>query len=414
MGERRVVITGLGVVAPNGIGKDNFWQALLKGESAVDLIKSFDTTEYRTKIAAEITNFDPLKYMDKKTADFADRFAQFSIVAAKLAIDDSTLDLDKENGNAIGVCLGTGLGGMLFYEKQIVAVLEAKTIRKGSPICVPKITANSASGHVSIFFKLFGPNIAISTACSSGNHAIGLAMDMIRQNRATIMLAGGTEAPIIPLTFAAFNALRVMSANNDSPKEASRPFDKDRNGFVMGEGAAVLILEELRHAKRRKAHIYAEVVGYGSTSGGYHMVMPEPEGKDAARAIKLALNTARLRPDQVDYINAHGTSTQANDKAETQGIKQIFKSHAYKVGVSSTKSMTGHLIGGAGAVEAVASAMALQDNIMPPTINYKTKDPDCDLNYVPNEPQEKKINVILSNSFGFGSNNACVIMRRCR
>jgi len=412
LGEKRIAITGLGVIAPNGIGKDAFWRATCEGVSGVDIIRSFDTTDYNTKIAAEVKNFDPSIYMDPKTVNSTDRFAQFGIAAAKLAVEDAGLEIENENRKTIGVCVGTGLGGVLFYEKQIVAVYEAKTIKKGSPSCVPKITANSASGQISIYFKLFGPNIAVSTACSSGNHALGLAMDMIRQNRANVMLAGGTEAPIIPLTFGAFNQLRVMSKRNDSPKKASRPFDKERDGFVMGEGAAVLVLEELNHARRRKAHIYAELVGYGSTCGGYHMVMPAPDGKDAARAIKLALKTARARPEQIDYINAHGTSTQANDAIETKAIKEIFKKHAYKIGVSSTKSMIGHLVGGAGAVEAVICAMALQDNVMPPTINYRTVDRNCDLHYVPNQAQQKKLNFILSNSFGFGSNNACIVIRR--
>jgi 3-oxoacyl-[acyl-carrier-protein] synthase II len=409
---KRVVITGLGVVAPNGIGKDAFWKSTLDGVSAVDNITSFDTADYTTKIAAEVKNFDPAAYMDKKTICSTDRFAQFAISAARLAVEDSGLCMEKENKKAIGVCLGSGLGGMLFYENQILAVIEAKTIKKGSPACVPKITANSAPGNVAIQFGLAGPNLAVSTACSSGNHAIGLAADMIKQDRADIIFAGGTEAPIIPLTFGAFNQLRVMSKRNDFPKEASRPFDKDRDGFVMGEGAAILILEELAHAIKRKAHIYAELIGYGSTCGHYHMVMPAPEGRDAARAIKMALETAKILPEQVDYVNAHGTSTRANDIAETKAIKTIFKKHAYEIGISSTKSMIGHCIGAAGAIEAVACVMALNENIMPPTINYKIKDPDCDLNYVPNHPQEKNLNIVLSNSFGFGSNNACILIER--
>lgn len=412
MSVKRVVITGLGIIAPNGIGKNAFWKSTLEGLSAVETITSFDITEYATKIAAEVKNFDPAVYMDKRTICSTDRFAQFAISAAKLAVEDSGLCLEKENKKAIGVCLGSGLGGMLFYENQILAVIEAKTIKKGSPACVPKITANSAPGNVAIQFELAGPNLAVSTACSSGSHAIGLAADMIKQDRADIILAGGTEAPIMPLTFGAFNQLRVMSKRNDSPKEASRPFDKDRDGFVMGEGAAVLILEELAHAIKRKARIYAELIGYGSTCGHYHMVMPAPEGKDAARAMKMALETAKISPEQVDYINAHGTSTRANDTAETKAIKTIFKRHSYEIGVSSIKSMIGHSIGAAGAIEALACVMALNDNVMPPTINYKTKDPDCDLNYVPNQPQEKKLDIVLSNSFGFGSNNACILMRR--
>ena len=412
MSTRRVVITGLGIIAPNGIGKDKFWQATREGVSAVDVIKSFDPEEYNTKIAAEVKDFEPIEYMDQKTANSTDRFSQFGIAAAKLAIEDAGLNLDAENKNAIGVCIGAALGGMLFYEKQIISVYEKKTIKRVSPSCVPKISLNAASGQISIFFNIFGPNITVSTACSSGNHSLGLAMDMIKQERADIMFAGGAEAPIVPLNFAAFDALRIMSKRNDFPREASRPFDKDRDGFVMGEGAAILILEELNHAKNRKAHIYAELVGYGSASGAHHMVMPVEDGRDAARAMKLALDNAKVNADQIDYINAHGTSTLANDKAETEAIKKIFKDHSFKMGVSSIKSMIGHLIGATGALEAVACVMALQDNVMPPTINYKTKDPHCDLNYVPNKAQEKKLNFILSNSFGFGSNNACIVIRR--
>jgi 3-oxoacyl-[acyl-carrier-protein] synthase II len=398
-------------VAPSGIGKEDFWKANIEGVSAVDKIRSFDTADYATKIAAEIKNFDPQKYLSQKLIDNIDRSTQFALVAAKLAIEDAGINLEKDNKNSIGVCIGAGLGGMFFYEKQIIAVYE-NSVKKIEPACVPRITPNAPSSQISIQNGLLGPNITVSTACSSGGHALGLAMDMIKLERADVILAGGTEASIIPLTFGAFSVLRVMSRRNDTPKEASRPFDKDRDGFVMGEGSAILILEELSHAKNRKANIYAELIGYGSTSGAYHMAAPEPKGKDAIRAMKIALNTAEINPQDVDYINAHGTSTKANDKVETEAIKAVFKEHAYKLAVSSTKSMIGHPIGAAGAVEAVVSVLAIQHNIAPPTINYKTPDPDCDLNYVPNQAQKRKIDTVLSNSFGFGSNNAVLVFRR--
>ena len=407
-----MVLTGLGVIAPNGIGKDRFWESCLKGISATDILTAFDTTEYRTKIAAEVRDFDPADYMSPKAIPRMDRFAQFNLGAAVQAVADSGLDLEKENSERAGVCIGTGLGGMLYQESQIAGVIEGKSIRKLHPGCVPKITSNSAAAQVAIHFNLLGPNLTVSTACSSGTHAVGLARDMIQSNKADFVIAGGTEAPLAPIAFAGFNHLRVMSTNNESPKEASRPFDRDRDGFVMGEGAGVLVLEELEHARKRNARIYAEVLGYGSTCGGYHMVIPEPSGRDAARAMEMAIEDAGITAVEIDYINAHGTSTSANDKTETAAIKSVFRDHASGVGVSSTKSMIGHLIGAAGGVEAVACAMAMEHGVMPPTINYRNSDPDCDLDYVPNQPREKKINTVLSNSFGFGSNNACIVMRR--
>jgi len=409
--KRRVVITGLGVVAPNGIGKDEFWEANVKGKSGVDWIKDFDTSSFNSKIAAAIKNFDPTKYMSAPVINKTDRFSQLGIVAAKLAIEDSKLDLEKEDKDRIGVSIGSGLGGVLFHEEQISTMYE-KGFKKAEPLGVPKVSPNAVPGNISIIFGLTGPNVAISTACSSGAHGIGWAYDTIRLKRAEVMVAGGAEAPLTPYTFAAFSALRVLSKRNDSPQEASRPFDKERDGFVMGEGAGVVILEELNHALKRGAHIYAEIIGYSVKSGGYHMVIPVGEGKDAAKSMQEALREADIKPEEVDYINAHGTSTQANDKAETQAIKEVFGGLAYKIPISSTKSMIGHTIGASGAIEAVVCALVIQNNIIPPTINYKVPDPDCDLDYVPNEARKTRVDVTLSNSFGFGSNNACLVMRR--
>jgi len=409
--DRRVVITGLGVIAPNGIGKDAFWEAIVHGKSGVDRIKSFDASDYDTKIAAEIPDFDPLNYMEKSVAKRVDRFAQFGIASAKMAMADAELDLRKEDRDRIGVCIGSGLGGVLFHEEQMMQGYQ-KGIDRLNPLCIPRITPNAVSGHISIRFGLTGPNTVISTACSSGSHAVGQALDTIRSGRAEVMLAGGVEAPLTPFTFGAYCALRVLSKRNDSPKEASRPFDKKRDGFVIGEGGAVLVLELLDHAEKRGAHIYAEIIGYGMTSGAHHMVMPAPEGKDAAKAMSLALEDAGIASTEVDYVNAHGTSTQANDKTETQAIKKVFGEYAYKVPISSTKSMIGHLIGAAGAVELIVCALAIENSIIPPTINYKVPDPDCDLDYVPNTARRRKIDIALSNSFGFGSNNATLVIKK--
>ncbi len=409
--DRRVVITGLGVIAPNGIGKDTFWKATIEGKSGVDRIKSFDTSDYDTKISAEISDFDPLNYMAKSVAKRVDRFAQFGIASANMAVEDAELDLKKENKDRIGVYIGSGLGGIIFHEEQI-ELMHRRGPKLAHPLGVAKVAPNAVAGHISIQLGLKGLNIAISTACSSGTHAVGQAFYMIRLGKADVMVAGGTEAPITPFTFGAFNALQVLSKRNESPKEASRPFDKERDGFVMGEGAGILILESLEHAEKRGAHIYGEIIGYGMTSGAHHMVMPAPEGKDAAKAMNLALEDAGIAPTEVDYINAHGTSTRANDRTETQAIKKVFGDYAYNVPISSTKSMIGHLIGAAGAVELIVCALAIENSIIPPTINYKVPDPDCDLDYVPNTARKSKIDIALSNSFGFGSNNAVVLIKK--
>jgi 3-oxoacyl-[acyl-carrier-protein] synthase II len=409
--KRRVVITGLGVVAPNGIGKDAFWQANVEGKSGGDILTSFNPSEYQTRIAAEVKDFNPLKFMPELTVNKTDRFSQFAIAAGKMACEDSKLELEKDDPYRTGTSVGAGLGGMFFYEKQIVTMYEHGP-KRVHPGCVPRIMSNAPSGQVAIELKLKGPNLTLATACASGNHAIGQAYDLIKNNKADVMFAGGTEAPVIPYTFAAFDALRVMSKRNDSPKEASRPFDKERDGFVIGEGAGMLILEELDHARKRNAHIYCEIIAHSLTAAAYHMVMPQPEGEDAAKTMSLALKEANLEPKDIDYINAHGTSTIANDKAETKAIKKVFNDYAYKVPISSTKSMIGHTIGAAGAIEAIVCALTIEHGIIPPTINYEHKDPDCDLDYVPNEARRAKVEIALSNAFGFGGNNSSLIFRR--
>jgi 3-oxoacyl-[acyl-carrier-protein] synthase II len=405
------VITGLGVVVANGIGKDTFWQANIEGKSGVDKITAFDVSNLESKIAAQVKNFDPSQFIPKEVAKRVDRFVHLGLASAKMAIEDSKLNLEKEDKSQIGVIIGSGLGGVLFHEEQILAGYE-KGVHRLNPLCVPRISPNAVSSHIAIQYGLLGPNIVISTACASGTHALGEAFRKIQHNEIDLCLAGGAEAPLTQFNFGAYCALKVLSRRNDSPQEASRPFDKERDGFVMGEGAAILILEELSHALQRNAHIYAEIIGYASNSGAYHIVMPQPDGKDAAQAISQALKDAELKPQGIDYINAHGTSTQANDKAETQAIKKVFADYAYKIPISSTKSMIGHSIGAAGAIEALVCALVIENNLIPPTINYQHKDPDCDLDYVPNKTRKAKVEVTLSNSFGFGSTNACIIMRR--
>lgn len=405
MKKRRVVITGLGVIAANGIGKEAFWEANIKGISGVGLITRFHTSQFQTKIAAEVKDFTPMKYMEEMTANKVDRFTQFAIACAKMALEDSGLQLAQEDPYRVGVVLGSGLGGMFFYEKQIL-IMQESGHSKTHPASIPRVMPNAPSAHVSIEFHCKGPNLTVSTACSSANHALGQALEMIRQDKADIIFAGGTEAPLVFYNFAGFDALRVMTV------EACRPFDRDRDGLVMGEGAAVLLLEELEHAKQRKAEIYAELSGYGLTSGAQHMVMPDPGGEDAVQTMALALRDARLEPSEIDYINAHGTATQANDKAETRAIKKLFGKRAYEISISSTKSMEGHTLGAAGAIEAVVCCLSIGNNMIPPTINYQTSDPECDLDYVPNHARRHQVNVALSNAFAFGGNNASLVFKR--
>lgn len=411
MPSRRVVITGLGVVAANGIGKEKFWLANIRGVSGVDKVSAFDASGLDCKICAQVKEFSPEDYIPKEEVRKIDRFVHFGLASAKMGLEDSGLELEKEDRDKIGVVIGSGLGGTLFHEEQILCGYE-KGLHRLNARSVPRITPNAVASHIAIQFELFGTNMVISNACASGTYAIGEAFRHIQQGDLNLCLSGGVEAPITPFTFGAYDVLKVLSKRNDSPQEASRPFDKERDGFVIGEGGAVLILEELTHALKRNAHIYAEIIGYGSNSGAYHIVMPEPEGRDAAKTMQKAIIDAGIKLEEVDYINAHGTSTALNDKAETKAIKEVFGSLAYKVPISSTKSMIGHSIGAAGGIEAVVCALTIENNLIPPTINYKYKDPDCDLDYVPNEAREAKVGVVLSNSFGFGNCNACLVFKR--
>jgi len=407
-----VVVTGLGVVAPNGIGIDRFWEANVGGISGVGPITRFDASHYKTQIAAEVKAFEPRDYMRGKVASKVDRFVHLGLAAAGMALEDSGLDPEKEDRTRVGVVVGSGLGGILFHEEQIMLAYDKESHRL-NPLCVPRIAPNAVAAHIAIEHECRGPNFVISTACASGNHAIGEAYRKIQNNEADVLFAGGAEAPLTEFTFGAYCSLRgVLSKRNHAPQEASRPFDGERDGFVMGEGAGMLILEELNHARDRGAGIYAEIAGYGQASGAYHMVVPDPGGDDAARAMKLALKDGGVEPENIDCINAHGTSTIANDLAETRAIKKVFGEYAPEIPITATKSMIGHTIGAAGAIEAVACCLALKNQVIPPTINYKIVDPDCDLDYVPNDRRSVQMENILSNSFGFGSVNACLLFKR--
>lgn len=410
MKQRRVVITGIGAVTPIGIGKDEFWKNCLLGKSGTKKIKTFDVSDYTTKIAATIEDFKPEQYMDKIWVRRSDRFSQFATAATLMAIDDAKIK-GKYQENSTGVYIGTGVGGMFFCETQVVEIMK-KGRKACNPTTIPKITPNAVNNVIAIIFKAKGPNITICTACSSGAHAIGQAYDAIQEEKADVMIAGGTESPIMQYNFAAFDALDVMSKKNEDMEKACRPFDKQRDGFIMGEGSAILILEELEHAKKRNADIYAEVIGYSATSGAYHIVAPDPSGSDIIRAMQLCLNEAGIKSKDIDYINAHGTATIANDLAETKAIKKVFGDYAYKVPISSTKSMVGHSLGASGAIEAVVCALSIKTGKIHPTINLETPDPECDLDYVPGKYREKEIKYALSNSFAFGNNNVCLLFKR--
>lgn len=409
--DTRVVITGMGVISPIGNSVKDFWDANCNGRSGTGPITKFDATGFDTRIAAEIKDFDPLKYISPKEVKRTARFCQIAIAASKEAIQDSGLQLDKEDPYRIGVFVGSGIGGLDVIEEQHSVLLQKGPSRM-SVFTIPMLITNMAPGQISIAFGLKGPNISIATACASAAHAIGEAYYTIKTGEADVMVTGGTEACITKTGIGGFCACKALSTRNDEPQKASRPFDKERDGFVMGEGAGIIVLETLEHAKKRGANIYAELIGYGANGDAYHMTAPSPDGEAAAKCMQLALDSARINPEDVDYINAHGTSTQLNDKIETMAIKKIFGDKAYKIPVSSTKSMTGHLLGAAGAVELIASILAITKNIIPPTINYEFPDPECDLDYVPNTPREGKVDVALSNSLGFGGHNATLIVRR--
>lgn len=408
----RVVITGLGVISPVGIGKDAFWNSLIEGKSGIGKITLFDATDYAAQIAGEVKDFNPTDYIDRKEARHMDRYAQFAVAAAKLAFEDSGMDLEKEDRDRIGTYIGAGIGGIdtmhQSYEK-----LFSKGPSRISPFFIPMMIANLAAGQVAISFGLHGPSECVVTACATGTNCIGDAFRLIQQGEADVMVAGGTEAAVSPAAVAGFAAMKALCMDhNDDPEHASRPFDKNRSGFVMGEGAGLVILESLEHAKARGAHIYAEIVGYGTNSDAYHVTSPAPDGAYQAKCMKLALDDAGLKPDAVDYINAHGTSTHLNDEGETKAIKEIWGDAAKDVSVSSIKSMTGHLLGAAGGVEAIATVLAVEKDLMPPTINYETPDEGLDLDYVPNKAREKEVRAAISNNFGFGGHNACIAFKK--
>jgi len=415
MSKKRVVITGLGVVTPVGNTVPEFWKSLLEGRSGVKRIQCFDPSNFSSQIAAEVLDFDPSKYFNPKEIRKTDRFVQFAIAAAKEAVVDSKLDLDKEDRARIGVIAGSGIGGLHTVEGEHTRYIE-RGPEKGpgriSPFLIPNIIVNMAAGQISIYFKVKGPNIAVVSACATGNHAIGTAYHLIQKGEGDVMIAGGSEAAITVMGFGGFCALRALSTRNDEPARASRPFDKERDGFVMGEGAGIVILEELEHALKRNAPIYCEVVGYSMNGDAYHMTAPDPKGEGAMKCMQLCLEKARVKPEEVDYINAHGTSTFYNDKIETLAIKNVFGDHAKVLAVSSTKSVTAHLLGAAGGVETIACALAIKEGIAPPTINLENPDPECDLDYVPNKPRKMNIDIAMSNSLGFGGHNATLLFKK--
>ena len=409
--KRRVVVTGLGIVSPLGLGVDENEAAIFEGRSGVDYIETFSPEEnFPVKIAGEVRGFDPANYLDHKEIKKMDRFIHYAVACSKMALDDSGVEINEDNAERIGVMVGVGLGGLPTIERYHDIVRE-RGVKKITPFFIPMLIANLASGQVSILMGAKGPNSCVVTACATGTHSIGEAARLIQYGDADVMFAGGTESVITPLCIAGFNASKALSHRNDDPKGASRPFDKDRDGFVIGEGCGVLMLEELEMAKKRGAKIYGEIVGYGLNGDAYHITATAPKGEGASRCMNLALNNAGINKEDVDYINAHGTSTGA-DATETQAIKTTFGDHAYKLAVSSTKSMTGHLLGAAGGVEAIYTLLAMKKGAIPPTINYTTPDPECDLDYVPNTAREKNLNVCVSNSFGFGGTNGVLIFKK--
>lgn len=408
--KRRVVITGMGVVSSLGYDVENFWNAIKEGKSGISVVERFDISNYSTKVASEIKDFEPTNFMDKKEAKRMDLFTQYAMAAAKTAFESSGLDLEKVDKNRMGVIVGSGIGGIETLEDQH-SVLLSKGPGRVSPFFIPMMIANMASGRIAIQYGAKGFNECVITACATATNAIGDAFKVIQRGDADIMFTGGAEASITPMSFAGFCSMGAMSTTED-PSIASRPFDTERNGFVMGEGAGILILEELEHAQERGANIIAEVVGYGCTNDAFHITAPAEGGEGGARCMQMAINDAGIDPQEVGYINAHGTSTELNDKNETAAIKTVFGEYAYKLAVSSTKSMTGHLLGAAGAIEAIITSLALKERFLPPTTNYKTPDPDCDLDYVPNTGRSADIKYALSNSLGFGGHNAVIALKK--
>lgn len=409
--KKRVVITGMGAVTPIGIGKDAYWEALLAGKSGVGIITRFDASDYSTQIAGEVKDFDPGAFIDKKEARRMDRCTQMALAGARLAIEDSGIDLEKEDLDRIGTMISSGIGGMETLHDQYKTLFE-KGHNRISPFFVPMMIANMPSGQTSITFGLRGPCMCIVTACATGTNSIGEAFKIIQRGDADVMVAGGTEAAISQAAVAGFSSMKALSDRNDAPEKASRPFDKDRDGFIMGEGSGVVVIETLEHAVARGAQIYAEIVGYGSNADAFHMTAPAPEGIQQAKCMNLAIKDAGIAANEVNYVNAHGTSTPMNDKNETMAMKTVFGEHAYKLAISSTKSMTGHLLGAAGGIELIASALSVQNDVVHPTINYETPDPELDLDYVPNKARKMVVNYAMSNSFGFGGHNATLIVKK--
>jgi 3-oxoacyl-[acyl-carrier-protein] synthase II len=410
--ERRVVVTGMGVVSALGNDLETFWNQLIAGQCGIDRITAFDPSAYDTQIAGEVKNFNPgPAFPSAKEIRRTDRYSQFGVHAAWQALRDSGLDLNRVNRDEIGVFIGSGIGGLETVTAQHTILLERGPGRL-SPFMIPMLISNMASGLVSMYYQLRGPNFATCSACATANHALGEAWRTIKMGDAAVMLAGGAEATIVPIGIGGFCAMKAMSTRNAEPRRASRPFDKERDGFVMGEGAGVLVLEELEHAKARHARIYCEMAGYGNTADAHHLTAPSPGGEGATRCMRMALRTASLNPEEVSYINAHGTSTPQGDIAETEAIKTVFDGHVPKLAVSSTKGATGHMLGAAGAVEMIVCAKAIETDTVPPTINYEVPDPECDLDYVPNTARPMKVNVVLNNSFGFGGHNASIIAKK--
>lgn len=410
--KRRVVVTGVGLVTPLGVGSEDTWQTLLQGRSGIGPITRFDAGQFASRVAGEVKNFDPTAFIERREARKMDRFIHYALAAAEIAVRDAGFSgWDRCEGERVGVVIGSGIGGFGTIESEH-QVLMQKGPRRISPFFIPSAIINLAAGQVSIRFGARGPNSAPCTACSSGSHAVGDSFKIIQRGDADVMIAGGSEAAITPMSVAGFDALKALSTRNDEPVRASRPFDRERDGFVLGEGAGILILEELGHALRRDARIYAEIVGYAMSGDAYHITAPPPDADGAVRVMKKTLEDAGVPPDCVDYINAHGTSTPPNDRTETAAIKAVFGEHAYKLAISSTKSMIGHLLGAAGAVEIGVTVLSVRDQILHPTINQEFADPDCDLDYVPNQARRASVRYALSNSFGFGGTNACVLIKR--
>jgi len=410
--EKRVVVTGLGVVTPNGNDVASFWKSMKDGKSGAAKITSFDASAFDSKIAAEVKNFEPMNFgLTKKEAHRMEKFVQFAVASSFQAINDSGLDLEKVNKERVGVIVGSGIGSLRIIEDQHSVYLKGGPSRL-TPFLIPSLIVNEAAGHIAIKYGFLGPNICVTTACASGSHAIGDAIRIIQRGDADVMITGGTESAITHLSVGGFCALKALSLRNDQPEKASRPFERDRDGFVIAEGSGIVVLESLEHAQARGARIYAEAAGFGMSCDAYHITAPDPEGNGASLSMKWAIKDAKINPQDIDYINAHGTSTELNDKIETMAIKKALGSHAKKVMVSSTKSMTGHLLGAAGGVEFVVCCLAIKDSVIPPTINYQNPDPNCDLDYVPNIARQAKIEVAASNSLGFGGHNATLIVKK--